>query len=469
VYVCGVTVYDRCHVGHARAFVVFDVLHRYLRASGYEVAFVRNITDVDDKIIQRARDEGIGWREVAERYLAEFQRDVAALGCLPPTSEPRATDYVPQMLELIERLVDKGLAYPIDGDVYYAVERFPGYGKLSKRRLEEMLAGARVEVDERKRHPADFALWKAVPPERERQGEPAWPSRWGRGRPGWHIECSAMSTTLLGQPFDIHGGGEDLVFPHHENEIAQSEGAFERPLARYFVHNSFVRWKEEKMSKSLGNVFGIREVTQRLPAEALRLFLISTHYRSPMDFSIEGVEESLRALVRLYETKARIRRATGGRVAPPLGLAAPSARLRPFVSALDDDLNTARAVAVVFDLVREANRSLDAGDTASAEAIGADLAVAATVLGVGSRDPEEFLEEERTRALDRAGLARDDLERRIAERAEFRRSRDWARADAIRRELLERGIALEDTPQGTAWRPLAWGVEARGPSTEGRR
>ncbi|MGH7896894.1 MAG: cysteine--tRNA ligase, partial [Candidatus Binatia bacterium] len=403
VYVCGVTVYDRCHVGHARMLVAFDVLARYLRARGLEVTFVRNITDVDDKMIERARAEGIAVSALAERNIAEFRIDVAALGCRPPTHEPRATEWVAGMIDLIVSLERRGLAYSVDGDVYYSVRGFPEYGKLSKRKLDELIAGARVEVDERKRDPMDFALWKSVPPEREAAGEPAWPSPWGRGRPGWHIECSAMSTALLGQPFDIHCGGEDLIFPHHENEIAQSEGATGKPFVRTFLHNSFVRIHSEKMSKSLGNVFGIRELTDRLPGEAVRLFLLSTHYRSPISFSLDAVEESFRALVRLYETLARVDAAAPPAGAPP-ELFPPPPRLAAFVEAMDDDLNTAPAIAVLFDLVREMNRLMDSGDVSGAAEIRSELAAAAVTLGIGEQPPGEFLAAERERALRAAGL-----------------------------------------------------------------
>jgi len=458
-YLCGVTVYDRCHVGHGRSWVAFDVLHRWLRASGYDVTFVRNITDVDDRMIERARATGITVTELAKRNIDEFQIDVRALGCVPATYEPRATEFIPEMIELIRELEVRGLAYPVDGDVYYSVRAFPEYGKLSKRRLGDMIAGARVEVDPRKRDPMDFALWKAVAPENEETGEPAWPSPWGRGRPGWHIECSAMSTKLLGQPFDVHAGGEDLIFPHHENEIAQSEGASGKPFVRFFFHNSFVRLNEEKMSKSLGNVFGIREVTSLLPAEALRLFLISTHYRSPMDFSLPAVEESFRALVRLYETLARVDASAGKPSTPPRPLLPPTPRLVPFVAAMDDDLNSAQAVAVLFDLVRELNRLLDAGDLAGAAEVRRELASIAAVLGVGERDPEEFLAAERARALAAAQLGSADIARAIADRAAARSAKDWQRADELRRKLLEAGIALEDGAAGTTWRPTRWGVE----------
>ncbi len=285
MYVCGVTVYDKSHIGHARALVTFDVIYRYLQFLGYEVTFVRNFTDVDDKIINRANERGVSAQELSELYIREFNEDMTALRCLPPTYEPRATQHIPEMIALIQELEAKGLAYAVEGDVYFAVDRFPGYGKLSHRRLEDMVAGARIEVDERKRHPMDFALWKASKP-----GEPTWESPWGPGRPGWHIECSAMASKYLGQPFDIHGGGSDLIFPHHENEIAQSEGAKGVELARYWLHNGMVTVEQEKMSKSLGNFLTISEALTRAEPEVLRLVLLSTHYRMPLDFSEQKME-----------------------------------------------------------------------------------------------------------------------------------------------------------------------------------
>jgi cysteinyl-tRNA synthetase len=433
------------------------VLHRWLRAKGFEVRYVRNFTDVDDKMIDRARKEGISVADLAERNIAAFRSDVATLNCLPPVVEPRATEHVEGMVELTARLIERDLAYVVDGDVYYSVRDFADYGKLSHRRLDELRAGARVEVDERKRDALDFALWKSVTAENEATGEPAWPSPWGRGRPGWHIECSVMSTKYLGQPFDLHGGGEDLIFPHHENEIAQSEGATGKPFARVFLHNSFVRWNAEKMSKSLGNTVTIRDLVARFPGEALRLFLVSTHYRSPMDFSTEGVEESYRALVRLYETRARIEAAAGSTPlrAAPLDPAPP--RLAPLVAAMDDDLNTSGAIAVVFDLVREANRMLDAGDVAGATAIRAELAATAEILGVGGQEPAAFLDAERRRTLVAAGLDEEEVAARIRERGEARAARDWKRADAVRDALADQGIVLEDGAEGTVWRPAAWG------------
>src|SRR5512143_1429157 len=343
MYVCGVTVYDRSHIGHARALVTFDVLFRYLRFLGYDVTFVRNFTDVDDKIINRAQQAGISALDLAEANIRSFAEDVKVVGCLPPTIEPRATEHIDGMIELIQELIDKGLAYPADGDVYYAVDKFADYGKLAKRKLDDMIAGARIDVDERKHHPMDFALWKASKP-----GEPWWESPWGKGRPGWHIECSVMSTKFLGQPFDIHGGGTDLIFPHHENEIAQSEGATGCAFARYWVHNGMVNIGQEKMSKSLGNFMTVQEAAARVGGEAVRLFVIGTHYRSPLDFSPERLDESGRALGRLYETLARADAATG----PAGDVAADAAVLDQFRTAMDDDLNTARAIGVVFETVR---------------------------------------------------------------------------------------------------------------------
>ena len=300
MYVCGVTPYDRSHIGHARAMVTFDVVYRYLKFLGYEVTFIRNFTDVDDKIITRANERGITLQALSEQYIEEFNQDTQALGCQPPTYEPRATQHIPEMIVIIQELEAKGLAYPADGDVYFAVDKFPGYGKLSHRRLEDMMAGARVEVDERKHHPMDFALWKSSKP-----GEPTWDSPWGPGRPGWHIECSAMSSKYLGQPFDIHGGGSDLIFPHHENEIAQSEGAKGSEFARYWLHNGMVTVEQEKMSKSLGNFLTIREALTKTTSEALRLVLLATQYRMPLDFSMQKVEEAEKGLTRIYETLAR--------------------------------------------------------------------------------------------------------------------------------------------------------------------
>ncbi len=480
MYVCGVTVYDRSHIGHARALVTFDVLYRYLRRSGYEVTFVRNFTDVDDKIIQRAREKGIDPAELAETYIRAFAGDVRALDCLPPTFEPRATQHIPEMIDLIQQLEQRGLAYRVDGDVYFAVEKFPEYGKLSKRRLEDMYAGARVEVDERKRHPMDFAvelfpsygklsgrrlaemvagargevdarkrhpmdfaLWKSSKP-----GEPAWDSPWGSGRPGWHIECSAMSAKYLGQPFDIHGGGTDLIFPHHENEIAQAEGARGCPFARYWVHNGLVSVAQEKMSKSLGNFMTIEEAAERFGGEALRFFLLGTHYRTPLEFSPERVHDTAKGLARIYETLQRAEEAAGAESAAP----DPEIE-RAFRAAMDDDLNTARALGIVFETVREINRTLDAGgDPARIAALRQAIGEIAGVLGVCGEQPRAFLERRAAQQLRAAALSTAEIEQLIAERDQARRARDFQRADAIRAHLRSRGIVLEDTPAGTTWK-----------------
>ena len=460
LYVCGVTVYDRCHVGHARSIVFFDTFVRYLRFAGYRVRFVRNITDIDDKIIRRAQEAGVGAKDLAERYIAAFERDVTALGCVAPDVEPRATDHIPEMLAVIAALERRGLAYAADGDVYFAVGQFPAYGKLAKRRLAEMVAGARVEVDERKRDPLDFALWKAAKP-----GEPFWESPWGPGRPGWHIECSAMSVKYLGQPFDVHGGGEDLIFPHHENEIAQSEGAGGRPFVRHWLHHAFVRINDEKMSKSLGNVLAIEEILKRLPVEALRLFLIGTHYRSPLDFTEHGLGDAARACARLHETVARLEEALGaagpgaGPVAETAGGSCTTASVPEsvrgyrdqFVAAMDDDLNSARALGVLFEEIREVNRLLDAGERDALAAHQQNLVRLAGVLGVLRSPARAYVEEEKGRHLAASGVDVAEIERLIRARAEARTARDFQRADAIRADLLTRGIALNDGAEGTTW------------------
>jgi cysteinyl-tRNA synthetase len=449
LYWCGVTVYSRAHVGHARFLVVSDVLYRHLLARGLGVTFVRNYTDIDDKIIRRAAEEGIAPAALAEREIAAFRRDVAALGCLPPTHEPRATEHVPLMLALVERLIAKEMAYPVaDGSVYFRVRRFAGYGKLSHRRLEDMEAGE--EVDPAKEDAHDFALWKGAKP-----GEPRWPSPWGAGRPGWHLECSAMAAHYLGQPFDVHGGGTDLVFPHHENEIAQSEADAGAPFADLWVHNGMITFGADKMSKSLGNVLSIAEATAQAPGEALRLLFLGTHYRAPLDFSRARLDDAARSLERLYEALAR---AGEGRGAPPAcaveGALAGSLSpfLTEFTAAMDDDLNAARALGLVFDRVRELNRALDAGDRAAAAAARADLARVAAVFGVLGQEPARFLAALRERGRARAGLSAAEVEEAIRARDDARRRRDFRQADAIRARLREQGILLEDTPSGTVWR-----------------
>jgi len=428
MYVCGMTVYDLCHLGHARVFVVFDMVTRWLRASGYRVEYVRNITDIDDKIIKRAADNGETPAELTGRFIAAMHEDERALGVLPPDHEPRATEYVAQMLALIGQLIQNGLAYPApNGDVYYSVRAFPEYGRLSGKSLDELRAGERVGVDPSKRDPMDFVLWKAAKP-----GEPAWESPWGPGRPGWHIECSAMSADLLGKHFDIHGGGQDLQFPHHENEIAQSEGAHGCTFVNYWMHNGFVRVDNEKMSKSLGNFFTIREVLEKYDAEVVRFFILRAHYRSPLNYSDAHLDDAKGALSRLY-TALKHAPVTA---APDWSGPAAAA----FRTAMDDDFNTPEAIAVLFDLASEANR----GDAAAART----LRSLGGVLGLLQRDAADFLQA----GAAPGGLPEADIEALIAARQAARKARDFAGSDRIRDELTAAGIVLEDGAGGTTWR-----------------
>ena len=443
IYVCGVTVYDSCHVGHARSLLTFDVVYRYLSFLGYHVVFVRNFTDLDDKIIDRAREEGTTSDVIAERYIQEFYRDSKALGLLLPTYEPKATEHIPEIIALIRRLEEKGMAYQVNGDVFFPVDRFPGYGKLSRRKVEDLEAGARVEVDERKRNPMDFALWKA-----SKEGEPLWESPWGRGRPGWHIECSAMSTKYVGQPFDIHGGGRDLVFPHHENEIAQSEAAFDLPFARYWIHHGLLNINREKMAKSLGNIYPIQEVLSRYDGAALRHYLLASHYRSPIDFSLEGLEETQKSMERIYETLDRLE---------PLllssNLTKPEATLLDgFCQEMDDDFNTPRALALIFEEIRSLNRMLDEGKSNGLYPRGIALKTMGEVLGLLQDKPKEFFRKKKERWMRSQGLSPEAIEELIRRRDQARRERQWREADRIRTELQEKGITLEDTPGGTIWK-----------------
>ena len=429
MYVCGMTVYDLCHLGHARVFVVFDMVTRWLRASGYQVDYVRNITDIDDKIIRRAQENGEMPAALTERFIAEMHQDERALGVLPPDHEPRATAYVAQMLALIGQLEKNGLAYAApNGDVYYSVRGFSGYGQLSGKSLDELRAGERVEVDRSKRDPMDFVLWKAAKP-----GEPAWDSPWGPGRPGWHIECSAMSAELLGNHFDIHGGGQDLQFPHHENEIAQSEGAHGCKFVNYWLHNGFVRVDNEKMSKSLGNFFTIREVLKNYDAEVVRFFILRAHYRSPLNYSDAHLDDARAALTRLY---------TALKSAPlEVGLpdwADPAAAA--FRAAMDDDFNTPEALAVLFELAGEANRG-DAGAARMLRSLGG-------VLGLLQREAGDFLHAGATGE----GMSGAEVEALIAARQQARKDRNFTESDRIRDELAAAGIVLEDGAQGTTWR-----------------
>lgn len=447
IYACGVTVYDRCHIGHARAVVVFDAIVRYLEYKGYEVNYVRNFTDVDDKIINRANAEGVSSTEIAERYIEAFNEDMGKLGLRPADLEPKATEHIGEIIEAIEGLIAKEAAYEVDGDVYFAVDKFPDYGQLSGRKLEDMKAGARIAVDERKRHPMDFALWKSAKP-----GEPAWKSPWGQGRPGWHIECSAMSQKYLGQPFDIHGGGEDLVFPHHENEKAQSEALNGRQFVKYWVHNGFVRIDQEKMSKSLGNFLTIQEILSKYHPQTLRLFLLSAHYRSPLDYSQEAMVEADEGLERLYQVLSRTEGVTA-QGSEDGGLVREAAQVREaFDAAMENDFNTAQALGNLFGLARSINRRLDADDLDGVAQAREALVQLAGILGLLGQRPDEYKAERQAQLAGSSGIDTELIEGLIAERSEARKSKDFARADEVRDQLTEMGVVIFDSAEGTTWK-----------------
>jgi len=457
MYVCGITVYDHCHIGHARSAIVFDIMRRYLAYRGYRVTFVKNFTDIDDKIINRAQHEGIAWNEVAEKYIAEYYQDMDQLGVGRADLEPKATEHIQEIITITKGLVDKGYAYAVEGDVYFQIEKFSDYGKLSRRDLDDMIAGARVDVNERKRNPMDFALWKA-----SKEGEPSWESPWGPGRPGWHIECSAMSQKHLGDTFDIHGGGADLTFPHHENEIAQSEAYTGKPFAKYWVHNGFITIDKEKMSKSLGNFFTIKEILGNFDAEVVRFFLLSTHYRSPIEFSDEQLREAETSIDRYYASASRIADFLGQDQTKEKAGADEKAFeellgkfLDKFKEAMDDDFNTALAIGHVFELIRTLNKYMDgkpSGSKAVALVKRAEelLKEAGSILNIFSRLPEEW-----NKALMRfkcPNVAEEFIMSKILERQKARENKDWAAADAIRKDLDEKGVVLEDKKEGTAWK-----------------
>jgi cysteinyl-tRNA synthetase len=452
MYVCGMTVYDLCHLGHARVMVVFDVVYRYLRASGYEVSYIRNITDIDDKIINRANEKGVPFNELTEEFIQAMHEDADALGVLRPTDEPKATEHMDEILAMISRLIEKGHAYAVDnGDVYYDVRSFSDYGKLSGKSIEDLRAGARVEPGDAKRDPLDFALWKGAKPD-----EPAWDSPWGRGRPGWHIECSAMSTKALGDSFDIHGGGADLTFPHHENEIAQSEGATGHPFVKYWMHNGFVRINDEKMSKSLGNFFTVREILEHYRAEEVRYFILTSQYRSPLNYDTEHLDNARAALTRFY---------TALRGLPEAKAAGGENYVSRFREAMDDDFNTPEALAVLFDLVREINR-LKESDMVAAAALASVLKELGEMLGILQDDPEVYLKggsvisgsgnlAAQAAEVTGIGVAKysdDHIDELIEKRTRAKKEKNWPEADRIRDELKSAGIILEDGPQGTTWR-----------------
>ncbi|MDD4080185.1 MAG: cysteine--tRNA ligase [Eubacteriales bacterium] len=435
VYCCGPTVYDYFHIGNARPFIMFDLLRRVLKRQGLKVTYVQNFTDIDDKMITRATREGVSVKELGDRFIAEYFRDAGALGVEPADEHPRATSFIPQIVELIEELVDKGLAYEADGDVYYSAADFPDYGKLSGQNMEDLEEGARVVVDEDKRSPMDFALWKAAKP-----GEPSWDSPWGKGRPGWHIECSAMSMSILGESIDIHCGGQDLIFPHHENEIAQSEGATGKPFVRYWMHNGFLNINSEKMSKSRGNFFTVRDILKEYDAEDVRMLMLSAHYRSPLNFSREMMEQARASLTRLYTVRdhlAFLMEKTENKALEPddeAFIKDVKDTLARFDEALADDLNTAEALGALFELVYAVNTSLTERSARQAIKAAWDTLHEATgILGLITKKREEL--PEKVRAL-------------AEQRAQARKDRDWQKSDALRAQLTDLGYTIEDTPQG---------------------
>ncbi len=434
MYVCGMTVYDYCHVGHARVMVVFDMISRFLRSLDYDVTYVRNITDIDDKIITRANENGEDITSLTERYITYMDEDAAALGVQKPDAEPRATTHIADIVSMVESLIERGMAYAADnGDVYYDVSAFGDYGKLSGKKTDELQVGARVDIDEGKDDPLDFVLWKAAKPD-----EPSWESPWGPGRPGWHIECSAMSTTCLGNHFDIHGGGQDLQFPHHENEIAQSEGATGEHFVNYWIHNGFVRVDDEKMSKSLGNFFTIREVLERYQPEVIRYFILVSQYRSPLNYSDDHLDKAHNALTRMY-TSLRGLDVEGSVIADYVAR---------FNDVMKDDFNTPEAMAILFELVTKLNKARDA-DTDEIMDLAATLRHLAGILGLLSDDPEAFL---RGVVSDQDGISDEAIEQAIEQRIQARANKDWAESDRIRDELQAQGVVLEDGAGGTSWR-----------------
>jgi len=467
IYACGITVYDLCHIGHARSAIVFDVINKYLKYLGFDVTFIKNFTDVDDKIIDRAHAEGCDIQGITEKYIEAHNRDMDALSVARPTIAPRATENIEGMIRLITTLFEKGLAYDVDGDVYYAVDKFNSYGKLSGRNLEDMLAGARIDINEKKRNPMDFALWKA-----SKEGEPWWESPWGKGRPGWHIECSVMSQRYLGDTFDIHGGGEDLIFPHHENEIAQSEGATGKPLARYWLHNGFVRVNSEKMSKSLGNFSTIRDMLLDYHPEVLRLFVLQSHYRSPVDFSGESLRDARTGMDRFYTTLKALKDTIAGDGVTNFdgwnGSLTEEQRQvfekimtlpERFTEAMDDDFNTARAIGHLYDAVRILNSFMAEGRNEPAPETTYVLIRSrevllriGAVLGLFLDDPDRYFEADRNREVRKRGLDVGEIEGLVEARRLARAQKDWQKADEIRKVLMEKKVTLKDTSDRTVWK-----------------
>ena len=453
MYVCGPTVYDSNHIGHARSVVVFDMVARYLRSLGLKVTYVRNFTDVDDKIINRANELDTSWETIAENYIEEFYTDMDALKVERADIEPKATEHIEKMIQLTEDLIRNNHAYQVDGDVYFSVESFPSYGKLSGRRLEDMEAGARVDVDERKRNPFDFALWKSSKPD-----EPAWDSPWGKGRPGWHIECSAMGSEYLGETMDIHGGGKDLIFPHHENEIAQSEAAFGTSFVKYWMHHGMVNINQEKMSKSLGNFLLVKDILKSYHPEMIRLFLLSKHYRSPIDFTEQAMAEAGSGLDKIYALLDRINKIMD---LPPAadGSTKEGEYWKRFCEAMDDDFNSAKGTGILFDAVRSLNRMLDENESnlssdlkESIQRGYSDILNIGDILGILNEAPADYLNDQKVKGLEKEAIDPDFVEALIQKRNAARDAKDWAMADQIRNQLTEMNIILEDRSDGTIWK-----------------
>ncbi len=458
VYCCGITAYDSCHLGHARAAICFDVIVRYLRHKKFPVTYVRNYTDVDDKIIKRANEEGRTCQEISEQYIGEYQDDMASLHNIPPDIEPKATEHIEEMIQTVQKLIDNGYAYERNGDVFFSVRKFKGYGKLSGKNIDELESGARIDVNETKEDPLDFALWKASKP-----GEPKWPSPWGEGRPGWHIECSAMSSKYLGQPFDIHAGGRDLVFPHHENEIAQAEGAEGKTFVKYWIHNGFININAEKMSKSLGNFMTIKDIVKKHGAEAVRYFIISNHYRSPIDYTDKAIQDASAALDRFYETAKRLPKPTKivseGSPAndDEKQLVETLDRVNASVEKfMDDDFNSAGAIGSIFEAVRSVNRYLDGNPNSTDDfyhfVLGRWQGLVESwenLLGIFGTDPEAYFESKKNRSASEGKFDADEIEQLLTERKEARSNKDFKRADEIRDQLSAMGIVIKDRPDGT--------------------
>ncbi|MBI5375470.1 MAG: cysteine--tRNA ligase [Candidatus Schekmanbacteria bacterium] len=451
MYVCGVTVYDLCHIGHARSAVAFDIIRRYMEYKGYEVTFVKNFTDIDDKIINKAKTEGKDYREISEYYIEEYYKDMRALGVRDATVEPRATKYIAGMIQMVAGLINKGAAYELDGSVYFEVSKCEGYGKLSGKQIADLKAGARVDINEMKKDPLDFALWK-----KSGDDEPGWESPWGKGRPGWHIECSVMAMDLLGESIDIHGGGKDLVFPHHENEIAQSETFSGKPFVHYWMHNGFVNINDEKMSKSLGNFFTIREILAKYHPEAVRLFLLTTHYRSPISFSEENIINASISLDRIYNTLKLLKEIGINSESQPDRSKHPAIQefRKEFDEAMDDDFNTAMASGRFFEFIKEVNKVATNFDTRGKyflEDAFKEILFVSSIFGICCNDPFEWFKHKRIATSD-SSISEDEVEQLISERNKARSLKDWAASDKIRDELKEKGIILQDGPQGTTWK-----------------